>query len=380
MLHRHMEPHNPSIWHPLIEKLTRIYLKSLLAAPDKWEAHTKQLFSAIIFEMTYGIVTESCDDPFIQDMTEVTVGFGTAAAPGRFLVDAIPILKYVPSWFPGAGFKRWAAFYKDMEIKARTQPWEHVMKAMKCGTVEPCLATKMAEELPDEGDPRRAAEEERAKWVAGVIHGAGSDTTNSVSMAFFVLLATHPEVQRKAQQELDRVVGKGRLPEFSDREDLVYITAIMKELQRMHIPLLVGFPHATTTDDIYDGYFIPKGTVVLGNTWHIMHDPEIFDEPMKFKLERYIKDGKINPDTVDPGVAVFGYGRRICPGRFLSGESLWLFIACTLSLFDITPPKDGNGEPTIRYKFSQLGLARPEPYDCYLTPRSKEAEQCIHNL
>jgi cytochrome P450 len=76
-----------------------------------------------------------------------------------------------------------------------------------------------------------------------------------------------PEVQKKAQAELDAVVGPNRLPEFEDRNSLPYINALCKETLRWHPLVPLGFAHATTQDDIYDGYFIPKGAMILGNSW-----------------------------------------------------------------------------------------------------------------
>jgi cytochrome P450 len=65
-----------------------------------------------------------------------------------------------------------------------------------------------------------------------------------------------------------------------------------------------------TEDHTYDGYFIPKGTVVFGNSWGLMHDPDVFPNPMEFKPERFLtKEGKINPEVPEP-MALFGYGRR----------------------------------------------------------------------
>ena len=101
--------------------------------------------------------------------------------------------------------------------------------------------------------------------------------------ALFLAMALYPEVQRKAQAEIDAVVGPDRLPDFEDRHFLPYINAIVKETRRWHLvsplgkffyhhiytilPHFEAIPHTATNDDEYDGYYIPKGTTVFGNSW-----------------------------------------------------------------------------------------------------------------
>lgn len=82
-------------------------------------------------------------------------------------------------------------------------------------------------------------------------------------------MAVCPEFQKKAQQELDAVVGAGRLPDFSDRPSLPYVNALVKELLRWHPSVPMGVPHATISDDEYNGYFIPGGSTVLVNIWFV---------------------------------------------------------------------------------------------------------------
>ena len=83
-------------------------------------------------------------------------------------------------------------------------------------------------------------------------------------------MVLHPQVVKKAQEELDRVVGKSRLPDFNDQEDLVYIGAVVREVQRWRPIIAGGLGHATTEDDVYEGYFIPKGTTVIPNAWFVI--------------------------------------------------------------------------------------------------------------
>jgi Cytochrome P450 len=80
-------------------------------------------------------------------------------------------------------------------------------------------------------------------------------------------MALYPEVQRKARDEIDRVIGPGRLPTIADRGRLPYVDAIVKEIFRWHPAVTMGIPHMSTADDMYDGYYIPKGSIILPNIW-----------------------------------------------------------------------------------------------------------------
>jgi len=127
---------------------------------------------------------------------------------------------------------------------------------------------------------------------------------------FLLAMARNPKVLKKAQDELDRVVGKDRLPDFSDRENLPYINAIIKEVLRWAPPLPISLPKRVTQDDVYRGYFIPAGATVVENVWAICRDPNIYPDPETFNPDRFLKDGKIDPTVFNPEERVFGAGRR----------------------------------------------------------------------
>ena len=94
--------------------------------------------------------------------------------------------------------------------------------------------------------------------------------TISTFQTFFLAMSLHPEVVEKAQAELMSVVGPSRLPDHSDRCDLPYVVAIVKECLRWQNAVPLGIPHSVVEDDEYDGYFIPAGTVVLPNAWQVL--------------------------------------------------------------------------------------------------------------
>lgn len=101
---------------------------------------------------------------------------------------------------------------------------------------------------------------------------------------FSALIPSHPEIQKRAQEELDRVVGRDRLPNVEDEANLPYCHAIIKEVERCHNPFWLGTPHVASEDFTYQGQFIPKGTVVVLNTWTMHHDEQRYPNPMSFNV------------------------------------------------------------------------------------------------
>lgn len=101
---------------------------------------------------------------------------------------------------------------------------------------------------------------------------------------FSALIPSHPEIQKRAQEELDRVVGRDRLPNVEDEANLPYCHAIIKEVERCHNPFWLGTPHVASEDFTYQGQFIPKGTVVVLNTWTMHHDEHRYPNPMSFNV------------------------------------------------------------------------------------------------
>ncbi|GJE96523.1 hypothetical protein PsYK624_127200 [Phanerochaete sordida] len=147
-----------------------------------------------------------------------------------------------------------------------------------------------------------------------------------------------PESQLPAQEELDRVLGKARLPSIEDRDALPQITALLYELLRWYPAVPLGVPHRATANIEWDGYRIPSGSTIMANAWAILHDDSIYMDPNKFKPGRYLNaDGSLNESVPYP-MEAFGYGRRICAGRHFAHDLLWLAIAQLLTIFKIERP------------------------------------------
>jgi cytochrome P450 len=190
-------------------------------------------------------------------------------------------------------------------------------------------------------------------------------------MTFFLAMTIFPEVQRQAQEELDRVIGGTRLPVSKDRDNLPYIVAVMKETHRWHLVLPMGLPHTSTEEDTCRGYRIPKGALLLANSWWFTHDPRVYPDPMVFRPERFLETPTHKPEP-DPRNFIFGYGRRICPGRYVADNALFITIAQTLAVFNIGKFVNAKGqivEPEAR--FEPGAISHSVPYRCSVKPRSE---------
>ncbi|KDQ62322.1 hypothetical protein JAAARDRAFT_30217 [Jaapia argillacea MUCL 33604] len=355
---------------------SRALLRRLLEQPEDFYDHIRLAFITTIIAITYGINVTDKNDKLVTVSEAAVESVNLAVVPGAFLVDFVPILKYIPAWFPGAGFKRKAEEWRLLKDRFINEPFDATKEALHKGLVMPTsVAGSLLENLPLDG-----AEEAEllARNVTAIAYIAGADSTASAIRILFLALVAQPEVQKRAQAELDAVVGNSRLPDFSDRPQLPYLEAVIKETLRWLPVAPMGVPHVASEDDVINGYFIPKGAVVFGLTWSILQDPVAYPEPEKFKPERFLKDGKLNPEVRDPRMAAFGFGRRICPGRHLSDEALYSAASSLLSVFDIGPPLNERGEPIpVIPQMSAGVLSTPLPFKCTIKPRSKAAEQLI---
>ncbi|EDR10143.1 uncharacterized protein LACBIDRAFT_248415 [Laccaria bicolor S238N-H82] len=383
--HEHFHANTVHKYLPIQVKETQALLRRLLTTPQNFMHHIRQTFASTIMSVTYGLPVLESDDPYITLAEEALQSAAEAGIQGTFWVDLLPFLQYVPSWFPGAGFKRKAAHYAAIHAEVANQPFKIVQTKMAEGTAIPCVLTSLLEDFPGNEELGRAEEEIISRNTAAIAYLAGADTTVSTAQTFFLAMAMYPEVLRKAQAEIDAVVGINRLPDFNDRPYLPYVNAIIKETMRWKLVLPLGFAHMATEDDEYDGYFIPKGTAVIGAACYVfrilLHDPEVFEAPEEFRPERYLKDGQIDPGVRDPVVAAFGFGRRMCPGRYLSDNSLYSIVSSVLAVYNVNAPVDELGKPKrLEANYTSGFLSYPLPFNCTIEPRSKAAEFLIRGL
>ncbi|RXW19449.1 hypothetical protein EST38_g6401 [Candolleomyces aberdarensis] len=351
-------------YYPIMYEETKAFLRRVNSQPNDIFEDMTLLFGAALMRVAYGIDDDRKNKVLVDNGATLVSRFSDAVIPGRFLVSSIPALRHVPSWFPGAGFQKIFEELAHISFKALYPPFEEAKSNFAKGASgkHPSIAADLIDSLPDKSDANYATLETIARNVCAVGYVAGAETTVSSATALLYVLANYPEVYAKAQAEVDAVIGSGRLPLVTDREGLPYVHAIVKEVGRWYTVVPLGVAHATKEDDEYDGYFIPKKTIILQNNWAMMHDPDVFDKPFEFVPERYIKDGKIDPSVPDADHAAFGHGRR--------NDALFLMAASLLATHTITAPKDeaGNIVP-MKLEGQNLAISKPLPFKCEIALR-----------
>ncbi|KAF9232097.1 cytochrome P450 [Melanogaster broomeanus] len=307
--------------HCMIELETRRYLRSVLEDPAKAQAHVRKNLTSI----------HSPPLPWLSHTANSQLSIATL--PGAYYVDLVPLMKYIPSWLPFAGFRRKAKQYAAVLQDMVEIPHNYVKSQLAAGTALPSLASRILSR-PDLTDEL----EDSVKWATATMYQGGADTANSVAYAFYLAMTLLP----------------ARCEESAGRTGLSSL-------------------RYTREDDEYNGYLIPAGSYVFVNIWAILRDERTYTKPLEFRPERFLGD---NPEP-RPGNVCFGLGRRRCPGYFLGHSSVWLMCAQVLAAFDISKAVENGVEITPEHDLVGETIVHQAPFKCSIKSRSPEAEDLI---
>ena len=193
---------------------------------------------------------------------------------------------------------------------------------------------------------------------------AGSDTTSSSLEWVTYYLVKHPQVQEKLQEEIDVIIGQERSPSLNDRPQLVYTEAVIYEVLRIASVVPLGAFHRALEDEAFNGYMIPKDTMIVSNIYAAHHDPLVWDDPENFRPERFIgADGKLQ--DVDKFIA-FSAGKRDCIEKAFARNQLLLYLTAIMQNYNVKlvgklAPPDGFGITVV-----------PKPFQVIFTKRNND--------
>jgi len=333
----------------------------MLTAPGESTIAIKRASSEIVWNVAYGYKTESDGDAFIQNIADYMKVYQRLMRPGEFLVDILPFLKHLPAWFPGAGFKQQAVEWKETKETIHEIPFQRVKHDLAAGTATPSFAAHLIEERALDSKAGSKFDEEHIKLAAGSIYTGGNDNNTSSVQSLLVAMLMFPEVQKKAQVELDRVIGRDRLPGIDDQLDLPYCGAIVQEVLRWQPATPFALPHALDKDEEYQGYVLPKGSTVFANVWAMTRDPTLYPSPEAFIPERHLKidaKGNLKVEAARNALA-FGFGRRVCPGSHLAEAMVFAGVITILWACDLSRPV---GTENFEIEYETYGVHWPKDF------------------
>ncbi|KAK4801851.1 hypothetical protein SAY86_000054 [Trapa natans] len=199
----------------------------------------------------------------------------------------------------------------------------------------------------------------------------GTDTVAVLIEWILARMVVHPQVQSRVQEELDGVVGRSRPVLESDLPALVYLTAVVKEVLRMHPPgPLLSWARLAITDTKVDGHYIPAGTTAMVNMWAITRDPEVWADPESFMPKRFLPEeggAEVSVYGSDLRLAPFGSGRRVCPGKALGITTATHWVAHLLHEFEWLPA--GQDDPVDLGEVLRLSSEMAEALAVKVRPR-----------
>ncbi|KAF8668091.1 cytochrome P450 [Rhizoctonia solani] len=368
-------------FHPIQEQHIQPLLRQLVRLvddPQPFEKVKHSIFinaASSVLKLAYGYTLQEDNDKIFEMIHHTNKHLLMAGTFTNFLVNVLPPLSYVPHWFPGAGWKRTAYRWRMLKEQALSIPYEWTKAQIASGTAEPSILSTLLQNLTLTSHMKEDERESNLKEVAHVIVAAGTDTVNTFSItevytadccgisqtstalvAFVAAMVLNPDVQLKAQKELDTVLGPTSLPTMSDHDQLPYIRNLIQEVLRwqpvaptewLHISAI---PHACWQDDNYEGYDIRKGTVVA-----ITRDEKIYKDPEAF-----------DPDSK-------------CPGIHFAEASLFITIASLLATFTFSRRRGPDGREIIPdiENISNAIVMELKPFEFELKLRSPSHRQLI---
>ncbi|KAJ6466205.1 cytochrome P450 [Mycena sanguinolenta] len=308
-----------------MEKIHQL-LQGLLSSPEEFREHLKmRAISYLVSGSNYHgneYEVQPTNVHFVALSENAMKKLSDSIFPGAVAVDTFPILRYSPLGCRepvSNDLLRARQLTKEMQ----EVPVNFVKRNMRDGMDSTSVVAKLLA-------TNRYDDSVAIQSVAGTAYAGGADT-----------------VQKKAQAEIDTVIGAGRLPEFEDRPSLPFVEALYREVMRWK----PGYESMTHNESIY-------------------HEPDRFN-PHRF----FTADGKLDEDDT---ILAFGFGRRICAGRHHADATIWATIVSVLSTFNIVKAKDATGkEIDIDPKCSDGLISHPEPFACSITPRSEMAKTLV---
>ncbi|ENH73666.1 Steroid 17-alpha-hydroxylase/17,20 lyase [Fusarium oxysporum f. sp. cubense race 1] len=349
------------------------YESSVVASADVFP-FLERAQASIILALHYGVRVPTLDEP-LYDRVRGTQAKVTSYASTPGLPDIFPFLANLPAaispWHRAAD----KLFNEQKDLNLHLLNLGNDSSGWNATKQARSLAAKYAKEPISDLD--------LAFTLATSVQG-GIETSTRTMLWLFIAAAANKSFMKRAHAVLDAVVGRDRLPRFSDRSSLTYIDAIVSELLRWRPISPGGVPRRADKQDDFKGIRIAKTAMVLTNAWSIGRDEAVFDPSLgdldEFIPERWLDGGSMDADIKNQGdlrtslpLSVFGQGRRSCLGKRVAVDGTFAQVAAMIWAFDFEPAEDVDAMEMEVVWF----MTEPKPFKFKLKPRGPWVSKAI---
>ncbi|XP_046680938.1 probable cytochrome P450 304a1 isoform X3 [Homalodisca vitripennis] len=271
----------------------------------------------------------------LRELAYAAYRFQLSVDPTTGAINMTPWLRHLASqWFGFDDCKKSNAFMKSF-IKERVQ--EHKDTFLTDALRDFCDVYLKEMENKNMSDAQHwFSEEQMVMTFWDLLFPTSMATTATLGFAIEFLLL-YPQVQVRVHQEIDSVVGRSRLPTLDDRKNLPYTEAVLREVMRRETLAALAIPHRCTEDTYFNGYFIPKDTMLLPNLWSSNMDETVWEDPFQFKPERHLEeDGSLKKKDLS---IQFGLGKHLCSGETFARQNMFLVFAAMMQNFSLELPR-----------------------------------------
>ncbi|KAJ6616719.1 cytochrome P450 [Mycena sp. CBHHK59/15] len=377
--HENLGPETVKQYHISQEHDSLLLVSQILHDPESFHDHICRANGSIAMSVIYGTppVMDPTED-VISKTNEFTERLLSSAAPGAFLVHHFTWMEHLPRWM--TGWRRYAEYWYERDSAMFARLFSNVEERVNRGDDGLSVLSKVIQ-----NSEKNELTRSESSWLGATLFAAAAEATSSQMEWFIISMILYPNVQRTAQAQIDEVVGRDRMPTLDDYDQLPFIKAVVKEVFRWRTTVPLGIPHQLAHEDWYQGYLLPKNSLILPNIWDLHKDPAVYGADVDvFRPERHLTHtGELRPappDTKEESHFSYGFGRRICAGRHLANRTLFMEIATILWSFSIKPGTDSQGNVLLpdpdAGRIDGL-VVRPSPFFHQITPRFPEAPEII---
>jgi pseurotin biosynthesis cytochrome P450 monooxygenase len=245
-----------------------LMISSLLETPADFDAHFARYSYAVLTRSVFGFRVSDAKDPFVVHQENFIEETMKLFRPDEYPSNVFPFLRWLPSWtLPSLAKMERLRAGMDEEVHYLRRRVEKQIAEEKAGTARKASKwDSIYRHFLTNRDQYEVSDQE-AGFTFQAMLGAGTRSPHNALLTFACLMMEYPEWQEKLQKEIDTVVGAERLPTFADVPNLPTVRAIVKEgIRYRSIKAELGIPHRLDEDDVYEGYFFPKGTVFFANS------------------------------------------------------------------------------------------------------------------